>query len=193
MNMLTQKQGQRISRRRCERGFSVIEMVIVVAIVAVISTFALIGVEAARAGQRRVNSARMLSSYLEKARVDSVRRRAENTVANPLATVTIVDANSYSVFLDFNGNGTPIARTFTLEPGVAFMAEDIAAVISFDWRGRTGNDRRLEVFNADHPNDNKYMTRIAVSSFGDVTVNRDVATPSINVNTTEFASPTPTP
>lgn len=192
MNMLTEEQGQRISRRRSERGFSLIQILIVMSIIAVISTFALMGFAAARAGQRRVNSVRMLSSYLEKARVDSVRRRADGTADNPLASVTIVNATSYSVSLDFDSNGTPDARTFTLETGVAFKAADIGEVISFDWRGRA-DDALLEVFNADRPDNDDYMTRMAVSSFGDVTANNDGTTPDVDVNLVGFASPTPTP
>lgn len=195
MNKLTVEQRRKISSRRGERGFSLIQMVIVIAIIAVITTIAMVGVASARASQRRVTSARLLSGYLEKARIDSVRRRASDTdAANPLAAVAILNANTYRVFLDFDGNGTPVSRDFTLEQGVSFTNEDIGRVISFDWRGRTGNDGlRLEVFNTGHAGDAGYQTNVSVSAFGDVSVNDEGTTPGIEANTSGFASPTPTP
>ncbi|HYG12138.1 MAG TPA: hypothetical protein VD835_19480, partial [Pyrinomonadaceae bacterium] len=191
MNKLTNEQARRIACRRGERGFTLLQIVIVVAVIAIISTVALLGVASARAGQRRVNSARVLSAYLEKARVDSVRRRADGSAGNPLAAVSVLNANTYSVLLDFDHIGTTSTRTFTLEPGVTFANEAIGVVIQFDWRGRTGGDRLLEVFNSEYPNNPDFLTRVAVSGFGDVTLNDEVYTPIVNSNTSGFASPTP--
>lgn len=182
-----------ISGRRDERGFSLLEMVIALAVITVLSTIALLGATSSRAGQRRVNSARMLSSYLEKARVDSVRRRAEGTSENPNASVTIADSDTYRVYLDFERRGTPVAREFNLDPGVAFKSEHVGTVISFNWRGRTSQALRLEVFNTDHRGDERFSTGVSISSFGDVSVNDDGHTPEINSNTSHFASPTPAP
>lgn len=196
MNQLNQKQVQAISRRRQEGGFTLLQMVIVIAIIGAVSAIALVGVTSARASQRRINSARLFASYLERARVDSVRRRADGTDI-PFASVTILNANSYSVFLDFNNNGTPTARTITLESGISFNNSDIGAVIRFNWRGRTDGDRGFLIVNnnwsSDNPTDRNYVTPVAVSGFGDVTINDGVYTPTVNSNSSNFNAPTPDP
>lgn len=192
MNKLTKKRARRSAEGRGERGFTLLQMIIVIAIIAVLSSIALIGVTSARANQRRINSSRMLGTYLEKARADSVRRRANGT-DTPFAFVQITGATTYDVFLDFNGNGVPVLRSFTLENGVSFQAEDIGSTINFDWRGRTDGDFLINVFNSTNPGDANYMTRVAISGFGDVTINSDVYTPDVDTNSSNFNAPTPPP
>jgi len=51
----------------------------------------------------RANAARQLANYLEQARNDSVRRRAN--AAAQMAQVTILNEKYYSVMLDGNGDG----------------------------------------------------------------------------------------
>jgi Tfp pilus assembly protein FimT len=76
-----------------------------VAVVTIVSAFALIGVNSTRASIRRTNAARECASYLEKARVDAVRRHGEASVAFLTANAT-----QYSVTMDFDGNGTTETR-----------------------------------------------------------------------------------
>src|SRR5712691_6055039 len=85
-------------------GFSVLELLIVVAMVSVISGFALMQIVRARQNMARANAAQQLAAYLEKARLDSVRRHA-TTSAN-MAQVSIVNAAFYTVTVDSDGNGT---------------------------------------------------------------------------------------
>lgn len=191
MNKLNGRQVRGLPRSRGERGFTLLQMIIVMAIIAVLSMVALMGVTSARANQRRINSSRVLGSYLEKARVDSVRRRANGT-DTPFSFVQILNANTYNVFLDFDGNGTPVVRSFTLDPGVRFEDENIGATINFDWRGRTNGDFLLSVYNDTHPDNLNYLTRVAVSGFGDVTINSDVYTPDVDTNSSNINAP-PTP
>ena len=194
MNKLTEEQVQAVRSRRGERGFTLLQMMIVIGIVGVLSAIALVGMTTARAKERRINSARLFASYMEKARVDSVRRRAEGA---DRASVTITSATSYTVFLDFNSTGTPIARTIALESGIRFLDSDVGAVINFDWRGRTGGDRGFLIVNDNIPagnlTDRNYVTPVAVSGFGDVTINDGVYTPTVDSSSSNFNAPTPPP
>ena len=197
MNKLSNEQVPGTLKRHHESGFTLLQMVIVVAIIAVLSTVALMGVTSARAGQRRINSARLFASYLEKARVDSVRRHADGTAANPLANVTVLNATTYSVLMDFDNTGVPVARSVSLETGISFDDDDIGKVVAFDWRGRTGFDHGFVLQNSDRPTNNvgddNYETPVAVSGFGDVTINDGVYTPTVNSNSSNYNAPTPNP
>ena len=119
-------------RAKQQQGFTVMQMVITIAIIAVVSTFGVMGIRTARAEFRQQSSARLFASYVEKARADSVRRHA--TTGNE-SWVQSSDAgnNTYQVTMDF-GSGTVQTRTFQLDPGVDFGA--VAQRVTFDWRGR---------------------------------------------------------
>src|SRR5882672_8399684 len=84
-------------------GFSVPELLIVVALSSVVASFALISFLNANKGFKLAGATRTLSTYLEKARVDSVRRHGG-------ASVNVNSATSYTVNLDFDGTGAT-ART----------------------------------------------------------------------------------
>ena len=121
------------SRRvKQQQGFTVMQMVITIAIIAVVSTFGVMGIRTARAEFRQQSSARLFASYVEKARADSVRRHA--TTGNE-SWVQSADAggNTYQVTMDF-GDGTVQTRTFQLESGIDFGA--VAQRVTFNWRGR---------------------------------------------------------
>jgi len=53
---------------RYQRGFSVLELIVILAIVSVISAFAIIGITKARAAISLQNSVRQFASYVERAR-----------------------------------------------------------------------------------------------------------------------------
>lgn len=54
-----------------------------------------------------------------------------------MATVTITSNNTYSIMMDFDGNGTVDApREVTLPQGVTFTGS-LPIVMRFNWRGRT--------------------------------------------------------
>jgi prepilin-type N-terminal cleavage/methylation domain-containing protein len=117
------------------RGFTVIELLIVVSIISVVCGFALMQITRARQVTVRENEARQLGSYLEKARVDSLRRHA--TASAQMAQVTVINATFYSVTLDADGNGALDApKVISLPAGLQFNTP-FPRTIYFNWRGRT--------------------------------------------------------
>lgn len=77
-----------------ESGVGIPELLIVVAIVAIISAVALINFRSAGATLRLQNSVRQLASYMEKARIDAVRRHSTTEVK-------FTSPTSYTVTMDF--------------------------------------------------------------------------------------------
>jgi type II secretory pathway pseudopilin PulG len=121
------------SRRvKQEHGFTMMQMVITIAIIAIVSTFGVLGIRTARAEFRKQSSARLFASYIEKARADSVRRHAAPGTESSVETFG-AGTNTYAVTMDF-GSGTIETRTFQLEPEVDFLTD--AQKVTFDWRGR---------------------------------------------------------
>jgi len=119
------------------RGFTVIELLIVITILAVVSGFALMQITRAREVMVRENAARQLGSYLEKARVDSLRRHP--TAPAQMAQITLINATFYSVTLDADGNGTldaPKGFSLPANSGLQFNTP-FPRTIYFNWRGRT--------------------------------------------------------
>jgi Tfp pilus assembly protein FimT len=81
---------QKLDQLSCERGAGIVELVIVVALVAVVSGFVLVQVKSSRSALRVQNSVRQLASYMEKSRIDAVRRHGTSTVS-------FSDTRTYSV------------------------------------------------------------------------------------------------
>jgi type II secretory pathway pseudopilin PulG len=114
-----------------------LELLIVIAMVGVITGFALMQVVEARQDMTRENAAQQMAIYLEKARLDSVRRHP--SVAAEMAQVSILNETFYSVTLDGDGDGTLDApRVFSMpaESNLQFNAP-YPRTIYFNWRGRT--------------------------------------------------------
>ncbi|HKR61513.1 MAG TPA: hypothetical protein VJS64_17635 [Pyrinomonadaceae bacterium] len=193
-----------------QSGFSLLQMMIVVLVIAVIGGMAAYGIVQARQRIRLTNSARMLASYLEKARVDSVRRHPLTNAE--MGSVTFTSNTTYTVRYDIDGNGSVDTRNVTLEHGIVVLGTPVPT--RFDWRGRFITDNpaitRISITL-------QYGTRaddqrtIDVTRSGDVTIDSreyldDV--PNVNVNsnlsgidsgstingnTNPYPSPSPTP
>lgn len=145
---------------RDERGFSVVQLLIVFAVMMVISGLAVIGLTRAKANLRLQNSVRQLSSYLEKARLDAIKRHDSSSV-------NFTDAGTYVVTMDF-GAGVS-TRTIPFDSGVSIVSSELPNV-NFNWRGRTESCTiRFTVQNSGGE-----QSWVAVSDAGDVTVNSDV-------------------
>jgi prepilin-type N-terminal cleavage/methylation domain-containing protein len=120
-----------------QNGFTVIELLIVLTIISVLVGFAIMQITRARQVMTRENAARQLGSYLEKARVDSLRRHP--AASAQMAQVTVINATFYSVTMDADGNGTLDApKVMSLPAGTSLeFNTPYPRTIYFNWRGRT--------------------------------------------------------
>lgn len=117
-----------------------IELFIVLVIIGVVTTFALLTFGKSKVDLHRQAIVREFKIYLERARFDSVKRRAEDPNR---ATVVLNSATSFTVQLDFNEDGTLQAnetRTvdFTQRSNTQILVTDTLnypVTISFDRRG----------------------------------------------------------
>jgi prepilin-type N-terminal cleavage/methylation domain-containing protein len=121
----------------CSAGFTVIELLIVVSILSVVSGFALMQITRAHEVMIRENAARQLGSYLEKARVDSLRRHP--AASAQMAQLSVINATFYSVTLDADGNGAlDPPKVMSLPTGSSLQFNTpYPRTIYFNWRGRT--------------------------------------------------------
>ncbi len=156
------------------RGFSIIELIVVLAVISVVVAFAVLGVRQAMASVRLQNSMRQLASRVEAARVDAIRRHKS-------ATVEIKDDKTYAVSMDFNGNGVVSTRSYTLEAGVTINIPSTGPpVFDFDWRGRTP-----QCFTSIGMKSDGGTSTLSVTSAGDVTVDAGL---SANLNAGTFTN-----
>ena len=95
---------KRSSVFQTQAGFSVVEMLIAVVIIMVLVTFAVMQFGASAASLERQNIARQFKVNLERARFDSVKRRAANCA--DMARVEIWSPTSFDLLIDRNQNGT---------------------------------------------------------------------------------------
>jgi Tfp pilus assembly protein FimT len=172
---------QKLKQLNRQRGVGIVELVIVLAIVGVVTAFAVIQIKYSRSALRVQNSVRQLASYMEKARIDAVRRHGTSSVV-------FSDTRTYSVTMDFRNNGSPITRTFTFQKDVNIASSDLPNV-TFNWRGRTltaGSSCVTTFAVSDKMN---HGLSVDVSGSGDVTVeNQQPALPNVTYNNTVSSS-----
>ena len=119
-------------------GFSTIELIITATIVTVVTGFGLLGITRAKANIRLSSAAREYASYVEKARILSIRSHADD--ASERSTIAINEnKTSYNITMDLDNDGDLDTRTITLPSGIKFDGNP--ETIAFDWRGRTWNTR----------------------------------------------------
>lgn len=170
-------------------GVSVIELIIVVAMLSVLTGFAFIQIARARHLMMRANAATQLAAHLEKARLDSVRRCPTTTVQ--MAQLSLVNATSYSITIDANGDGALDTPQVISLPAEANLQFDLPypRTIYFNWRGRTvdfnGNIASPSFFNIRSPNYGS--TRIDLTSAGQPTLDG----PPVSTTVINSAAPTP--
>src|ERR1041385_8059435 len=168
-------------KRGRERGAGIVELVIVVAIISIVSAFALLQIRSSRSALRVQNSVRQLASYMEKARIDAVRRHGTSTVS-------FSNTRTYSVTMDFNNSGSATTRTFTFLDNVQIASADLPNV-TFNWRGRTLTSGSSCVTTFAVSDTMDHGLSVDVSGSGDVTVeNQQPTLPNVTYNNTVSSS-----
>ncbi len=203
MSKSLQSSTQTLSTTSRESGFSVLELILVVAVIGVVSTFAYVRLASSREVMRVTNSSREFTNFVQKARLDSIRRHYVSLTATPAvipAAVTINTATTYTVTGDFDGNGvTDTLRE--LQTGVAFSAAatdgsaaTLPITLTFDWRGRaTCVDAAAKAVNSFTVVDSggTWKNTIAISDWGDASVSSGDGGESSYSNVTAAPSPPP--
>lgn len=187
----TEMNGKRAARK--QRGFTIMQMVVTIAIIAIVSAFGVLGVVNARAEFRLNSSARLFATYIEKARVDAIRRHAPTGSEASVETFG-PGTTTYAVTMDF-GSGSLETRTYSLESGLTFLTD--AKKVSFDWRGRIAEAWVFQLYSP-------YLRQslpVDVSGSGDITVGEqhfpDQLIPAVEISQVtgdvSDSAPTPTP
>jgi len=186
MGMQTNK-----TRKHSRHGFSAIELLITATVLSIVTGLGVMGISRAKASIRLSGAAREYASYIEKARMYSIRNHADD--ASQRAGVAInANQTSYDVTMDLDGDGGMDTRTITLPDGVTF---ETVETIAFDWRGRTWNT----VGAATTPNaqvsirlkNSVESISIDVTGSGDVTIDSrvfDDSVPNVNLKVGDLAS-----
>ncbi|HEX3250900.1 MAG TPA: hypothetical protein VHS05_15815 [Pyrinomonadaceae bacterium] len=199
MMMGMRKSKANLQTTHSGRGFSTIELVIVATILTIVTGFGVMGINRAKASIRLSGAAREYASYIERARLYSIRSHAES--ASERANVAINENKTgYTVSLDLDGDGVLDTRTIPLPEGVKFGTQE---TIGFDWRGRTWNTagavtRSNAQVSITLTNDIDTVS-VDVTGSGDVTIDSavfDDEVPSVTLNVGNLAggaTSTPTP
>jgi type II secretory pathway pseudopilin PulG len=175
---------QRAGKKRAERGISIIELLIVVAMMGVVTAFAVMRIAGAQRAMQLSNSAREFMGWLEKARLDSVRRHA--MAPGEMASVTITSGNSYTITVDQNGDGTlDPARTITIPAtnGATFVNIAVPLTIRYNWRGRPVDDDDAPISLAFSLQDGAGNSNpINVTSSGDASLGSSLSTSTVSIS-----------
>lgn len=86
-----------------QHGITLVELLSVIAVIVIISTLALMQFGTAKHQFKRQNVAQELKSAFERARFDSVKRRADTT---SIQAMVIVDTGTFTLVTDANNNGS---------------------------------------------------------------------------------------
>ena len=125
-----------------QSGVTVVELLVVIVIIAVLAAFALMQRGAANEQLTRQNAAQQLKTAFERARFDSVKRRA--VASGELARVTVTPTSftlrTYSN--DVNGVSVALDQATTLPPGIVIahfsnLVTLTSQDVTFDMRGET--------------------------------------------------------
>ncbi len=186
MELRTNHDGRK--KGQSHEGFTLLQAIIVMSVALIVGAATVLTIRAGRPGLHLANSAHQLAGYLERARADSVRRRAATGLES---SIQILNNRTYRVTMGFGGSGDLTSRDFTLEGDVVFITDP--TTISFDWRGRplTGTETTLALQNS------AGTTQVDITGSGDVTVGsenfQDQAIPNINLNQNVVGDVSPDP
>ena len=147
------------------RGFSTIQLVITIAVMTIVSGFAVVSISRARDHVRLMNSARQFAASAERARGDAVRRHST-------ATVSVSDNDTYIIRMDWEGFGNATDRSSDLERGVTFTPGMIGKSITFNWRGRIALEESFG-FAVNQGTVRQQTVSVGITGSGDVTFQAD--------------------
>ncbi|MBA3352179.1 MAG: prepilin-type N-terminal cleavage/methylation domain-containing protein [Blastocatellia bacterium] len=119
-----------------ESGVTFIELLVVIVIISIVAALALMQRPSANEQFKRQNAARELKVAFERARFDSVKRRAEGVLQ---ASVTVT-TNSYTLSTDVNPNATGLESVASDLSGAnitiaGFTSMTLPVTVTFDRRG----------------------------------------------------------
>jgi hypothetical protein len=149
-----------------------------------VTAFAVMQIGAAQRAMRVTNSARELAGWLEKTRIDSVRRHA--MTSGEMANVKIATSSSYIVTIDQNGDGTldpPRTITIPAVNNASFAGITIPTTIYYNWRGRTVDSSGNLVNHSFSLRDGSgNINPINLTSIGDTSLGSNVNTTAVSVS-----------
>jgi len=116
-------------------GFAIVDFLIVAVIILIIVTYAWTAVMQAQRWQAREGAAQQFAGFIERARSDSMRRRATDT--KQMAQVTVLNESFYSMTIDQDGDGTLDApRVVSLHEQQLTMDGPFPRTYMFDRSGK---------------------------------------------------------
>jgi prepilin-type N-terminal cleavage/methylation domain-containing protein len=142
------------------QGFSLIELLFVMALVGVVTVFAVIGVSRARSDTNFSNAAQTFKTYIERGVADAKRRHAKG---DDRAKVEVLNATSYRVTQDFEQDGDLEAQTVQLPSGVRFVYVGAPPTVTIDLHGNVAEGQVVITMT----NNTGRTSIITVSSVGD--------------------------
>ena len=160
-------------RQKAAKGFSLVELLFVVVILGIVTTFALIGISQARTAYHLSNNGDILQAYLQRIFADARRRHA---LGASRAVVEVLNQSQYKVIADLDGDGNPEERIVSLTDNVRFNYDPANPPrATVDWRGTVAEG--TVAFNLRSPRNEALA--LTLSSAGDSNI--DGATPAIPV------------
>lgn len=173
--------------RTHESGIAITQLVVVLAAVTIVCVLAITWLKTGNSSLQLSNSAQQFAEHVERARADSIRRRA---VSGEEASVEVLSATTYRLKMGFGGSSTLTTRDFRLEGDTVFTT--YPTIVSFDGRGRltSGSEASFALRNSSG------STTVDVTGSGDVTVNilrteLDIQAPHLVQNTRHLANSSP--
>jgi prepilin-type N-terminal cleavage/methylation domain-containing protein len=133
-----------------QSGVSVVELLVVLAVISVICGFALMQRGSVDDQVKRQNAAHELKVAFERARFDSVKRRPANSGEMAMVTVTPSSFTLRTYTNEANGTAVPHDQSTTLPSGIVIGRYDGSALttldVTFDMRGETGMGSTTQFF-----------------------------------------------